>query len=288
MPLASALPEPVRVPLTDDEDDPLGDEPNGEPATEQAPAGEGFSREDAGWEVRPWDDPLRDDAATQMNGEDGTGAGADIPAIGETDARPESAEVATQSSFVEHATPAEPEEAAHADAAAIYAPRPEQTKPLEPGDEPVAGDGERGEAADADREPATIALRAAEESVVALEIPTESPREIVEWMTRKRPARAANNGTVNRATSSGRHPATPTPRNSTMATTKATAPMARECPRTSRHWAATRSMRSRRPMRRSGGGATRCGTTRSRRSSNAARSCWCRSPRRSAATRARR
>ncbi len=53
VPLASALPEPVRVPLTDDEDDPLGDESNGELATEQAPAGEVFSREDARWEPRP-------------------------------------------------------------------------------------------------------------------------------------------------------------------------------------------------------------------------------------------
>ena len=170
MPLASALPELVRVPSTDDDDDPLGDEANGEPTTEQTSAGEVFSPEDARWEPEPWDDPLRDNATIQMPGEDG-GGGADIPMITEPDARPESAALAAEASSIEGATQAEPEVAAHADAGVISSPQPDQTEPQGPAEEPVAGAAERGEAPEADREPATIALRAAEESVVAFEFP---------------------------------------------------------------------------------------------------------------------
>ncbi len=170
VPLASALPEPVRVAPTDDEDDPLGDDANGQLATEQTPAKEVFSQEDARWEPGPWDAPLRDDVTKQMPEEDG-GGGADIPTITEPDARSVSAASAVQSSSVEHATQTEPEAAVYTDATVICEPQPNQTKPQEPVNEPVAGKGDRGDAPEAAREPATIALRAAEESVVALDVP---------------------------------------------------------------------------------------------------------------------
>ena len=64
VPLASALPEPVQVPLSEVEDDLLPDEADGEPAEEPAPADEAAPWEDdhgeaRSWESRSWADTLQ-------------------------------------------------------------------------------------------------------------------------------------------------------------------------------------------------------------------------------------
>src|SRR4051794_40313660 len=136
VPLASALPEPVQVPHGEAEDDLFGDESDGEAvaATEEAaPPGEILLREDARREPPAWEDGFREDAPTQWRG--------------------------TDAPFVADSAPTETGEASHADSAAISAP--------DPADRSVTAEREHGgEAQATDREPATIALRAAEESVV--------------------------------------------------------------------------------------------------------------------------
>jgi ribonuclease E len=154
VPLASALPEPVRVPLTDGEDDPLGDESDGEPSEKPVLAGEAHSREDG----------LRGDAPTQMSQEDSGGE--------------------AQAADREPATTA----LRAAEESIVAAEIPESRGAGTAGeswewyDHP--SDGEPGEEFTADREPATIALRAAEESVIVAEIPEADGAEAEEGRQR--------------------------------------------------------------------------------------------------------
>ena len=149
VPLASALPEPVRVPLIDDEDDPLGDETNGEPSTEQASEGDFFSRDDADWESSAWDDPFRHGTTTQMPGEDGEGGEAEVSMIPGPNARPDAGAPVAEPSYVEYATPTQTEAAVQANAAVISAPPPDQAEP------PVPVAGRRGARLGTGRGPGT-------------------------------------------------------------------------------------------------------------------------------------
>ena len=166
VPLASALPEPVRVPLTDgDEDDPIGGESDGDPMEERVPAGETLSRENARREPSSWENGLREDASAQMPGENGNGDGgeAGATATAEAESQAETLGFSADSSFAETSTPMEPGGAAYPASEALSAP--------EGFDQPVATEQERsGEAHAGDREPASIALRTAEESVIAADI----------------------------------------------------------------------------------------------------------------------
>ncbi|MGD9617217.1 MAG: Rne/Rng family ribonuclease [Alphaproteobacteria bacterium] len=180
VPLAAALPEPVQVPQSEAEDDLPGDEPRNEPIEEPAPvdpADDVPSREGARGAVPSWavscDDGLREDAPAETQGEDRDG-GDDNAVTAETVSPSEAAAFAADPPPVEGAIPTEPEGAACADAAAISGPEPSQA----PAEEPVATDRERGgEAWTVDREPATIGLRAAEDSLVTAEIAATSLTE---------------------------------------------------------------------------------------------------------------
>ena len=168
VPLASALPEPVRVPLTDDEDDPLGDESDGEPSAEQARAGD--IPEDASQGSPSWEDGHRDYAPTQMAGEDaGGGRPAQRRQLGETALR--------RMAGIRHGFAACRKR--DADGAGSSASRDRRRSRAAAGRGRATGVGGRTgrgrsrarRPPEADREPATIALRAAGESVVAWAIP---------------------------------------------------------------------------------------------------------------------
>jgi ribonuclease E len=167
VPLAAALPEPVRVRATDDEDDPLGDEADGDFATDQAGAGD-FPR-DSGHEPPARERAVRADAPRAI-GEDRDN-GETVTAPTEVAFRPEAAASPTNPLWIEHAPPAEPEETPDADPLVVPAPPPGQAAPPQPVDKPVAADRERDGSPETNREPAAVALRAAEDSVVAMAIP---------------------------------------------------------------------------------------------------------------------
>ena len=190
VPLASALPEPVQVPQSEAEDEFEGDESDGEPLEESSLSGEAAFRE----RVRP-------DARRPA----GRARASRLPVRPVT----ESGASAADWPPAEKSMPTGRHGAADADSAITAAPEPadepvatDRTRSDEAGSGPRTGDGRAacrrgigsrrgssgsgcsqtagetrvwhdrpGEGAAWDREPATIALRAAEELVVAAEIP---------------------------------------------------------------------------------------------------------------------
>jgi ribonuclease E len=183
VPLAAALPEPVEVPPSEAEDEFLADESAGGPAEAPTPADwaspEEALRRDEFWENIPGEDREADqfdeDAPGAARGGDDGGNGGEeggMSAVAETGSLPEAVPVLADLPFVADLVPTKPEGTTDAASAPVSAAESDRRFPEEPAGEPVVTDRERdADAQPANRDPATIALRAADETVIAAEIP---------------------------------------------------------------------------------------------------------------------